>query len=204
MKKAACLLMGSTLLVACSPDPATPTAPLSLPIVTQSSHAPNGSASANGGNFGTPLSADEEVMPPGVVNTSNARGNAIFHLNADGTELSYRLIVANIENVFMAHIHMGPAGSNGPVVVWLYPSTTPGPGPTGQGRIDGVIAEGTITAANFIADLEGQPISALLELIKTGNAYVNVHTNDGVAPINTGPGDFPGGEIRSQVEHRGH
>jgi hypothetical protein len=26
-----------------------------------------------------------------------------------------------------------------------------------------------------------------------------VHTNDGVAPPNTGPGDFPGGEIRGQV-----
>jgi hypothetical protein len=26
-----------------------------------------------------------------------------------------------------------------------------------------------------------------------------VHTNDGVAPANTGPGDFPGGEIRGQI-----
>jgi hypothetical protein len=33
----------------------------------------------------------------------------------------------------------------------------------------------------------------------SGNAYVNVHTNDGVAPTNTGPGDFPGGEIRGQI-----
>lgn len=204
MRKAACLLLGSTLMVACSSDPATPTTPLTLPVVTQNSHSPNASGAANGGNFGTPLSADEEVMPAGVVNTSTARGNAIFQLSADGTELSYKLIVANIENVFQAHIHMGPAGSNGPVVVWLYPSTTPGAGPTGQGRLDGVIAEGTITAANLIADLAGDPLSDLIDLIKNGNAYVNVHTNDGVAPTNTGPGDFPGGEIRSQVEHRGH
>jgi hypothetical protein len=26
-----------------------------------------------------------------------------------------------------------------------------------------------------------------------------VHTNDGVPPPNTGPGDFPGGEIRGQI-----
>jgi hypothetical protein len=26
-----------------------------------------------------------------------------------------------------------------------------------------------------------------------------VHTNDGVAPPDTGPGDFPGGEIRGQI-----
>jgi hypothetical protein len=200
MRKAACVLLGPALLVACSSDPPTPTAPLSLPVVEQGSHAPAGSAAANGGNFGTPLSGEEEVPP----NNSRARGNAIFQLSADGTELSYKLSVANIENVFMAHIHMGPAGSNGPVVVWLYPSTTPGPGPTGQGRVDGVIAEGTITAANFINDLEGDPMSALVNLIKAGNAYVNVHTNDGVSPPNTGPGDLPGGEVRSQVEHRGH
>ena len=201
MRKAAWLLMGTTLMVACSSDPPNPTAPLSLPVVEQGSHAPG---AGNGGNFGTPLSADEEVMPAGVVNTSRARGNAVFQLSADGTELSYKLIVANIENVFMAHIHSGPAGSNGPIVVWLYPSTATVPGPTGQGRLDGVIAEGTISASNFINDLAGDPMSALVDLIKAGNAYVNVHTNDGVAPTNTGPGDFPGGEIRSQVEHRGH
>jgi hypothetical protein len=26
-----------------------------------------------------------------------------------------------------------------------------------------------------------------------------VHTNDGVPPTDTGPGDFPGGEIRGQI-----
>ena len=35
--------------------------------------------------------------------------------------------------------------------------------------------------------------------MRSGGAYVNVHTNDGVAPTNTGPGDFPGGEIRGQI-----
>ena len=171
-----------------------------MPVVSQAVHGPGDS----GGNFGTPLSAAEEVMPAGVVNESTARGSAIFQLNADGTALSYSLIVANIENVFMAHIHQGPVGSNGDVVVWLYPSTAPGAGPTGGGQIQGVIAEGTITAANLVGALAGQPLSALLADLTSGNAYVNVHTNDGVAPINTGPGDFPGGEIRGQIEHRGH
>ena len=144
------------------------------------------------------------MPPPGVVNTSNARGNAIFHLSADGTEISYKLIASNIENVFMAHIHRGPAGSNGPVVVWLYPSTAVGAGPVAGGRVDGVLVEGTITAANLVGPLAGQPLSALLADIQSANAYVNVHTDDGVAPGNTGPGDYPGGEVRGQVEHRGH
>ena len=47
-------------------------------------------------------------------------------------------------------------------------------------------------------DLAGHPLSDLIDALRLGNAYVNVHTNDGVAPTNTGPGDFPGGEIRGQ------
>jgi hypothetical protein len=42
----------------------------------------------------------------------------------------------------------------------------------------------------------------VLERIREGNAYVNVHTNDGVAPTNQGPGDFPGGEVRGQFKGR--
>ena len=204
MLKAGSLVIAGALLAACSSEVPPPTAPISVPVVSQPLHAPDGAAAANGGNFGAPLSAEEEVMPAGIVNESTARGNAVFQVNADGTSISYRLIVANIENVFQAHIHQGPAGSNGGVVVWLYPSTAPGAGAPGGGRIEGVIAEGTITAANLVGALAGQPLSALLADLTSGNAYVNVHTNDGVAPANTGPGDFPGGEVRGQVAHRGH
>jgi hypothetical protein len=205
MSRAAWMTLAGTLLLAgCSSEAPQPTAPISVPVVTQPLHSPTDSANANGGNFGTPLSSAEEVMPAGVTNDSQARGNGIFALSADGSELSYKLIVANIHNAFMAHIHMAPVGTNGPIAVWLYPSTATVPGPVGGGRLDGVIAEGTITAANLVGPLAGQPLSALVDALKNGGAYVNVHTNDGVAPTNTGPGDFPGGEIRGQLEHRGH
>ena len=156
-------------------------------------------------NFGAHLSGDEEVPPVGVVIDTLAQGQAIFQLSKDGGELHYKLIVANIENVFMAHIHKGARGANGPIAVWLYPSTTPGPGPFGAGRIDGVIAEGTITTANLVNQgLTGiTTLEQLIAAIEAGNAYVNVHTNDGVAPTNTGPGDFPGGEVRGQLSSRG-
>lgn len=68
-------------------------------------------------NFRTHLSGDEEVQPV----ATRAQGQAIFQLSKDDSELSYKLIVANIENVLMAHIHLAPAGQNGGVVVWLYP-----------------------------------------------------------------------------------
>jgi hypothetical protein len=204
MKRSVSIALAGLVFAGCSSDAPAPTAPLSIPVVEQAAHAPAASPQANGGNYGTPLSPDEEVMPANVVNTSTARGNATFQLSADGQSLSYKLIVANIENVFQAHIHQGAPGGNGPVVVWLFPSTTPGAGPLGGGRVQGVIAEGTITAANFVGLLAGQPMSALVTQIQNGNTYVNVHTNDGIAPTNTGPGDYPGGEVRGKVEHRGH
>ncbi|WP_337134509.1 CHRD domain-containing protein, partial [Staphylococcus aureus] len=95
-------------------------------------------------------------------------------------ELHYKLIVTNIENVVASHIHLAPAGANGPVVAFLY-----GPAAPGGGRSDGVLAEGTITAANLVGPLAGHPLSDLIAAMEAGNAYVNVHTNDGVAPPNT-------------------
>jgi CHRD domain len=142
-------------------------------------------------NYRTHLSGDEEVP----VRVTNAQGQAIFQLSKDGSELSYKLIVANIENVVQAHIHVGQPGVNGPIVVFLY-----GLVPAGGGRTDGVLAEGTITSANLINSLAGQPLSTLVAAMEAGNTYVNVHTNDGVAPINSGPGDFPGGEVRGQID----
>jgi hypothetical protein len=146
-------------------------------------------------NYSTHLSSNEEVAPiAGLVIDSQAQGQAIFHLSKDGDALEYKLIAANIDNAFMAHIHLGPIGSNGPIVVFLY-----GPVAPGGGRTDGVLAEGTITAANLIGPLAGHPLSDLIADMESGGAYVNIHTNDGVAPTNTGPGDFPGGEIRGQI-----
>ena len=219
MSRLGVLVIATALVAGCSADTSLPTAPVNVPVFSQSgtgspsslssnssstsspaSHSSSANANANGGNFGTPLTGSEEVP----ANASPARGNAIFQLNNAGTEITYQLIVANIENVVQAHIHQGPAGVIGPIVVWLYPSTSPPAAPSGGGRIDGVIATGTFTAANFIGPLAGQPLSALIDDLQNGNAYVNVHTNDGIAPTNTGPGDIPGGEIRGRVEHRGH
>lgn len=156
-------------------------------------------------NLGTHMTGAEEVFAaaPGAPTPadSRAQGQATFRVSDDGMSVSYKLIVANIENVFQAHIHLAAAGSNGPIVVWLYPSTAPVAGPLGQGRISGVIAEGTFTAANLVGPMAGRPLADLLAAIRSGGTYVNAHTNDGVAPTNTGPGDFPGGELRGQLNH---
>jgi hypothetical protein len=146
-------------------------------------------------NLGTHLDGDDENPP----RPSLAQGQAIFRISDDGQSVDYKLIAANIDNAFMAHIHLGPVGVNGPIVEWLFPSTAPVPGPVGTGRFDGVLASGTFTAANLVGPLAGHPLSDLISAMRDGGAYVNIHTNDGIAPPNTGPGDFPGGEIRGQL-----
>ena len=137
------------------------------------------------------LSGGNEIPP----RDTNAQGQVKFELSKDGTSLDYRLNVANIENVVAAHIHLGGPDVNGPVVVFLY-----GPEAPGGGKINGVIATGTITEDDLIGPLAGATLEDLLAEMRAGNTYVNVHTNDGVAPPNTGPGDFPGGEIRGQLD----
>jgi hypothetical protein len=120
-----------------------------------------------------------------TVNTQ-ALGVATFEVAADGASVRYRLEVSRAVNVQMAHIHVAPPGQNGPIVVWLYP---PAPPPQLKpGRFDGELASGVITAANLTGPLARQPLSALLDRIRVGEAYVNVHT---VA--------YPAGEIRGQI-----
>lgn len=152
-------------------------------------------------HFNSPMEGAQEAPVP---RDTQARGNAIYALSEDGTRIEYKLIVANIENVFMAHIHMAPRGVSGPIVVWLYPGTTPGvTAPLGGGRINGVIAQGSFGASDLVGPLAGHPLSDLVALLENGGVYTNVHTNDGDLVVNEGPGDFPAGEIRGQIMENG-
>ena len=146
-------------------------------------------AAAAGDNFVATLSGDDEVP----ARDTHAVGVATFKLGADGTALAFKVNVANIQNAVAAHIHCGAVGVNGPVGVTLFA------GSPGTGRTDGTLAEGTITAPDPGNACGWTDLAAVLAAIASGNTYVNVHTNDGVAPPNTGPGDFPGGEIRGQI-----
>lgn len=133
-------------------------------------------------NFRTHLSGAEEVPP---VDT-NAQGQLVLQVAKDGQSIDYRLTVANIEEVHMAHLHLAPAGVNGGIVVWLYPDAPP---PQHiEGRSDGTLATGTFTADDLMGALEGKTIADLVDEIEAGNIYANVHT------LNHG-----GGEIRGQV-----
>jgi hypothetical protein len=125
---------------------------------------------------------------PTPVDT-NAAGFAKFTLNADETEINYLLIVANIDGVTQAHIHCGTPDVAGPVVAFLYGFNAVGV------TVNGILAEGTITEANVMprADSAACPggvatLADIIEKMRTGGAYANVHTLT-----------WPGGEIRGPI-----
>ena len=135
------------------------------------------------------LNGDQEVP----VRDTPALGASLFRLRGESPLLDYLLIVGDIENVFAAHIHCAPPGENGPVGVTLFM------GEVASGPVAGILAAGTIRQPDEGNACEWESNGDVLDAIENGNAYVNVHTNDGEEPPNTGPGDFPGGEIRGQI-----
>jgi hypothetical protein len=135
-------------------------------------------AMAGSGHFETHLTGDEEV--PAIV--TGGQGQATFKLSADGQSVSYKLNVANLEDIIQAHIHIGAPGVNGSVVVFLF-------GPVAGGvDVSGRLAEGSFGTGDLINVPAGFALSDLIAAIEAGNAYVNVHT---VA--------HTGGEIRGQL-----
>ena len=188
-------------IVGCSSEQAVPTEfETAVPLYAQGGNADI--------NMDTHLTGDEEVLAttphPSV---SSAQGQALFRV--EGTLVDFRLIASNISNVVQAHIHCDIPGANGPIAQWLFPNTVSGPALTAPGLVEqnGTLASGTFDAAGVSCPTDTAPGGSsnpangvsLLTAMRNGWTYVNVHTNDGVAPTNTGPGDFPGGEIRGQV-----
>ena len=138
------------------------------------------------------LGADETP-----VHVTPAKGAVKFKLSKDGATLSYRLKARKIDHVSGAHIHVAQPGVAGPIVVDL---VEPAGVRTGRHKFN---VRGTITAAEFTGPMAGLTMADLVAQMTAGATYVNVHTDDGVAPPDTGPGDFPGGEIRGQIRRLG-
>lgn len=120
-------------------------------------------------------------MPP--VRTF-ASGNAVFWLNENRTRLHYVIVVRNINGVRDIDIHLGRKGRNGPQIANLF-------GPTRHGiSVRRGVIRGSITRRDLTGPLNNLPLRYLLQEIRQGNTYVNVHTEQ-----------HPRGEIRGQI-HR--
>ena len=181
----------SVLVWGCTQSSMSPAQPASVSVPVRLESEPRAGGQQTAGaprtvsehNLGTHLTGNEEVP----ARDTDAQGQATFRINEDGTAISYKINVANIENVTQSHIHLAAAGSNGGIVAWLYP-----PAPPLQlipGRSQGTLGEGEITAASLVGSLAGKPLSDLIAAMQNGGAYVNVHTTQ-----------FPPGEIRGQID----
>ncbi len=130
--------------------------------------------------FKTKLGGDQEV--PSV--DTETTGKFKIQFNKQHTEAEYTLTVKDGVRVTQAHLHCAPAGVNGPIVVFLAGFHAPG------WDVDGKwISNATVTDANIVNAACGTTLSELVQAMKSGNVYLNVHS---VA--------FPGGVIRGQIE----
>jgi CHRD domain-containing protein len=132
-------------------------------------------------SFTAKLSGSNEVPPV----TTPGSGIATFHLNADGKLLDYQVNLTKMDNVMAAHIHSGKQGVNGQPVAGLFNPSMSGP-PTGA--VNGILKKGTLSSSDLSGSLAGKQISDLVNMIKSGGAYVNIHTTK-----------HQNGEIRGQI-----
>ena len=118
------------------------------------------------------LQGAQEV--PAVTTTSNGQ----FRATASANSLAWAASVYGV-GITQGHIHSGAAGTNGPVVAFLF-----GPDTGGQNILS---LSGTITEANLVGPMAGK-WADFARALSTGQLYVNFHTKDN-----------PGGEVRAQM-----
>jgi hypothetical protein len=127
--------------------------------------------------FVSNLTGDQEVPP--VETDASGRGQVV--VNSERDELRFAVSVAELpaEQITQAHIHVAPAGFNGPVVVFL-----------ADGSFNG-LRVGALTADDLIPrpDAGINTFEDLLVTMEAGDAYINVHSMD-----------HSGGEIRGQIQ----
>ena len=130
-------------------------------------------------------------------------GNGDFRAKIDKRRqtIAYELSYEGTQGtVFQAHIHFAQRGVNGAIVVWLCgqaPATPPANTPlcpTPDGTVSGLIS----ADSTQITGAAGQLLSAgefdeLVDAIREGVTYVNVHTT-------TASGGVATGELRGQVK----
>lgn len=136
---------------------------------------------------------------------TNATGEATIEIIDGGTALAFKVNIAGIDNLLMAHIHISPVpveitDPTGPIAFWF----TGGPPPrdTVTETTNGTLAAGFVVTDGQLSSWDaGDPqdgtVAGLIAAIEQGRATVVVHTDD-LNPDTPGgtAGDSRAGEIR--------
>lgn len=127
-------------------------------------------AAGEGRPFSTPLTGAEEAPAPG---DPDATGQADLTFNQGQGEVCFDISWADVDGeVFAGHIHIGPPGDAGPIVVTLF---------TGS-------FAGTDAVSGCVEDVDPELIKAIRQ--DPSAYYVNVHSRPA----------FTGGAIRGQLD----
>ena len=141
-------------------------------------------------NLSARLSGYQEV--PALSTTGNATFFA--RINRDETAIDWKLSYADLESpMTQSHIHFNARALNGPIVVFFCTNLGNGPAGTQLCPQPPATIEGTITAADVGAGaagvgLEAGNLAELIDAIRAGATYVNIHSTV-----------RPGGEVRGQI-----
>lgn len=112
--------------------------------------------------------------------------NGTAQILVEGNQITYAIEIDDITAITASHIHAVPGapGVIGPVRLFLYPPRQGDPAPQVTTTDKKILVQATVDAAN----VNGISYEQLLDAMRTGNAYVNVHTTQ-----------FPGGEMRGVI-----
>jgi hypothetical protein len=145
------------------------------------------------------LSGYQEVAVAPNPSTISTSGTGDFDAEVRDDRIEYTLSYGGLEgDVLQAHIHLGARAIAGGISAFLCSNLGNGPAgtPTCPGPRDGTVT-GTIEPADVVGPT-GQGIAPgeyaeLLRAIRAGATYANVHTSK-----------YTAGEIRAQLDGRGH
>lgn len=164
-----------------------------LVLVGASATSAQGSGGDDDDKTKTKLIGYEEV--PAISTEGGGKFRA--QIDDDDESLKFKLSYDELSShVQQSHIHFGQMSVNGGIAVFLCSNLGNGPVGTATCPESGEVT-GTITAEDVIGPT-GQGISPgefeeVLDAIRAGVAYVNVHTDN-----------FPTGEIRGQLDGHHH
>lgn len=144
-------------------------------------------ATAGGGKKNVDADLDGTSEPPVVSSTGTGTLEATIDDDAD--TISYTLSYAGLEGTttLFAHIHLGQRSVNGGVSAFLCGGGDKPPCTPTSGTISGVIDPLDVIGPTGQGLAPGE-FDELVQAIRAGDTYANVHTNK-----------HPGGEVRGQI-----
>jgi len=173
---------------------------LAIGILLTATAAATGVAASGDGSDGATLGNSLKVQLSGyqedpLALSTTGSGEFRAQVSEDQQEISYQLSYEGLEgNVAQSHIHLGNRSQSGGISVFLCTNLGNGPAgtqlcPASPGMVSGVLRPVDVIGPTGQGIAAGE-FAELVDAIRNGTTYVNVHTTK-----------YPAGEIRAQLDH---